>query len=276
MIVGAILAALVVGIGEAASQEQEPQPQMREGHQIGEGHAEEAVEDQREPEEGHAYVDDAIPAAVHDVDSAVDANSGAEASEDSYQESGPENSFWQRILTEPLALFTLAIAAFTAFLAVFTGGLWAVSILTARRQLRAYVVVSAAKAVNTSKVPAFNIHIRNCGQTPAYDVRWRATIIPLAEGDEFSLEGNDAVLQPTLGPGQEYTRSQWSIDLVNWIAVAISLTGGSKSLYAFGNVTYRDTFGRRRFTRYRMRLPVADGRMRDRDFVFCCEGNEAN
>lgn len=127
---------------------------------------------------------------------------------------------------------------------------------TAERQLRAYVMVSEAAVIDLTlgAEPKVHIKIKNSGQTPAYDIQqWimiaggryplaqkppeRDQQIPLAA---FPLAPN-GYLEIRHGLGRQLTR-----DLYNGMA------NGSAAIYIVGQISYKDVFGIRRVTNYRM------------------------
>ena len=90
-------------------------------------------------------------------------------------------TFWERTTTDPVALYTLGLFAFTAVLAVSTVFLWDATRDAARRQeadtkilQRAYLSVEPAGvgASSDSNKCHPNIAIRNVGSVPARKIRW--------------------------------------------------------------------------------------------------------
>ena len=126
---------------------------------------------------------------------------------------------------------------------------------TAQRQLRAYVCLeSAAVIFPEPAVPEAQIKFKNCGQTPAYDVRgWIGTWFaeyPLK--DELPNAPRDMQKgTETLAPGRVST----------FIAArksplppqCLSALGTPKfTMYVYGKIVYRDIFGKEQFTNYRL------------------------
>lgn len=154
---------------------------------------------------------------------------------------------------------TIWLAVVTTFLALFTAALWwATRKLvidakeTSKRKLRSYVSVVATgripNAVNPI-LPAFQIKIRNTGQTPAYGVRsWRGIGIhelPLVT----ELKPMGAVTDADLVIGSQCESvlpvrrvTPFATEQINGVKT------GTHALYVFGRVEYRDVFGDRHFT----------------------------
>jgi hypothetical protein len=155
---------------------------------------------------------------------------------------------------------------------------------TAIRQLRAYVCVdSAALKFPQPGVPEPQIHFRNCGQTPAYECRgWIATwfgehplngVLPpppgnLIKGAEVLAPGRKTIfVAPTKPPLP---------------AQFLALLGTPKfTLYVYGEVHYRDAFGKNRWTKYRLTYGGTQGvrKAPDKEEWFLqpdIEGNEAD
>jgi hypothetical protein len=150
-----------------------------------------------------------------------------------------------------------------------------------RLQLRAYVNVASIQAIKDEDRPGVMVAMIttiNVGQTPAYDVVHLAGIAGAANDcpiqPDFTLAGKDikrgtAVMRgggkstlelPTAGPLRPDQEAGVKSD--------------TDSIYVFGEITYRDTFGVAHFTRYRARV---SGEGSDRGlFKYTEEGNEAD
>ena len=93
-------------------------------------------------------------------------------------EDGPQEPFWERVATDPVAAFTLVLAAFTAVLTGATILLWLEARTSGERRDRAYVsgtpnfIHSFAPGVP----PQFRWAVKNHGPTPASHMRMRAGI----------------------------------------------------------------------------------------------------
>jgi hypothetical protein len=126
---------------------------------------------------------------------------------------------------------------------------------TAEQQLRAYVCVdSATLKFPQPNVPEAQVHFKNCGQTPAYHVRgWIHTwfgeyplkeVLPTAPDD--LRKGTE-----TLAPGRRsiFVAPQKPPLPPQYLA----LLGSDKfTLYVYGEIRYRDIFGKERRTQYRL------------------------
>ena len=121
-------------------------------------------------------------------------------------------------------------------------------------QLRAYVLVSDADTgpVGTA-APAMAVTIKNTGQTPAYELSWRAKFVlarPTPRDEDFALDRDKRAPTVTLAPGStlsyKYAFADWKPQFGPLVEK------GGLAIFAIGEVLYRDAFGERRFTRYRL------------------------
>jgi uncharacterized protein YejL (UPF0352 family) len=126
---------------------------------------------------------------------------------------------------------------------------------TAQRQLRAYVCVESAVVTFPQRaVPEALVSFKNCGQTPAYDVRgwihtWFTTY-PLQETlPDAPKELRKSV--ETLGPGRLSTFATARKPALPPEYLAI-LGTPKFTLYVYGEVRYKDIFGNERTTRCRL------------------------
>jgi hypothetical protein len=127
---------------------------------------------------------------------------------------------------------------------------------TAERQLRAYICLdSAVLSFLQPSVAEVEVTLKNCGQTPAYDFRgWLA--IWFAE-----YPPNRELPGPTTSTLRKGTKALGPGGVVHFVAgpggpalppQSIALLGTAKStLYIYGEVYYRDAFGKSRWTKYR-------------------------
>ena len=138
---------------------------------------------------------------------------------------------------------------------------------TAQRQLRAYLGLTNAgiEGVSIGCVPVASFSVMNTGQTPAYDVRLSGDITigphPLPEGVGLPAPGVDgtdpsaATQQPgqtmgMLGASQRmYRREDFGREIPEEIVTALG--DGTKVIYVYGEITYRDAFDDRWTMRYR-------------------------
>jgi hypothetical protein len=130
---------------------------------------------------------------------------------------------------------------------------------TAQRQLRAYVTVSGvARTKDPGKLegPGFAVlvDVQNDGQTPAYDLFQWADI----EIREFPLKGPLRIYcsnTPTLGILAPHRKT------MSFPSFKRSLTpleeqdilSEGKAVYVYGEIAYRDAFGRKHLTQFRFR-----------------------
>lgn len=138
----------------------------------------------------------------------------------------------------------------------------------AERQLRAYVNVSAAQSRWSPTLRAL-IEIKNSGQTPGYDLtHWTATGFGTSDRADFS---DDPPRQASvLGAGGTQT-TETPVAPGNG-TIHEAFRSGSVTMFVWGRIDYRDAFGVRRMTAYRLRWVDGgdDGRL-----VVCDEGNSA-
>ena len=149
---------------------------------------------------------------------------------------------------------------------------------TAQRQLRAYLCIAGGQMRFPSPdAPEAEVMIKNFGQTPAYNVRqwihmWitdhplRAALPEPPQDFKMSVD--------VLGPGSYSTMLMPKQPPVP--AASIPLLGTSEgTIFIYGEVRYRDVFGKDRFTKYRLiyggQAGVHDGRLKPDS-----EGNEAD
>jgi hypothetical protein len=158
---------------------------------------------------------------------------------------------------------------------------------TAKRQLRAYICVNtAALELFSPNQPTPIVNFKNCGQTPAYDVRcWIHTWIahyPLTETlpippEDFMMASN------TLGPGG--TTHMVAPKKAPLDQFTTNMLGTATATYfVYGRVTYKDVFGRQWYTNYRLmyggpREQIDNRKADGKDQVWVLspdvEGNEA-
>jgi hypothetical protein len=167
-----------------------------------------------------------------------------------------------------------AVALFTFVLAVATFLLWRSTKAladeahdTARRQLRAYVFpVQFAKPPGMST--AVTVAVRNFGSTPAYGLA-AAARAELTVSEDYLTPVADAGLPlGILAPGSDtVVKCQEQIAIPN--APLADIDTAKTELYVHGLITYSDTFGKKRWSRFRQVY-------RDGQFVACRFGNDAD
>jgi len=157
---------------------------------------------------------------------------------------------------------------------------------TAERQLRAYVCMESAQIIfKRERSPEIHVHIKNFGQTPAYDVRmWIGGAIgqyPAPESPKPPPEGFQ-MSTSLLAPGAKPHAMVWRHPEINELLMPF-LGTPQVTIYAYGEIAYKDAFGKPHITKYRLlhggrepvRLMVKDGF----PFGFLkpdTEGNEAD
>ena len=144
------------------------------------------------------------------------------------------------------------------------------------RQLRAYIsVVPMITKPETGKTPVANVIIKNYGQTPAYKF---TQVVGIGLGISFD----------TLRPPDNYPRlSKATLTPTDTLGIQTSgawafsdkeiseLNSGTKTIWVHGEINYEDTFGIKRFKKYRYFIGGGAGMRLDMMFV-CEEGNEEN
>lgn len=156
------------------------------------------------------------------------------------------------------------IAVLTLLLFVLGGAQVEISRRTARRQLRAYIVVEIGglRGVAEGQEPVGLINIYNVGQTPAYNVTSDARVMCAIYGRDKSVSvpgGKDIkVLKDlTLGPGKSVTlNSQLRLALPPEFMKSLEEKKGA--IFVVGCVAYRDIFKRRHATQFCHRYPGPD------------------
>jgi hypothetical protein len=181
-------------------------------------------------------------------------------------------------------------AVFTVFLTIVTGGLvWTgyKQIMTTRAQLRAYVLTSRSivtnivtNVVHGDGVPEAQVTLQNYGQTPAHNVisvsgfafdKYPSNPNMTISDQEFL---NPSLSRELLGPGGT------SVSIIRYVggpftpATKASLANGGHIIYVYGEIRYRDVFGRTQRTKYRYMTGGPVG-VRGEQMVGCEEGNEA-
>jgi hypothetical protein len=184
------------------------------------------------------------------------------------------SGWWVAGFTGALSVVTAALAIFTYKLWKSTGDLVREGSDTAKRELRAYVfpmAIERERALQVHLGPV-SVKIQNFGRTPAYQmaVSVRAEIARAPE--DLTLIATAGPALGHLAPGAQYATS------VTPVVAIPSHIGPSTSefddhgseLFVHGLIEYRDTFGRQRVTRFRLK-GISDG-----NFVSCGRGNDTD
>lgn len=157
-----------------------------------------------------------------------------------------------RLIHDPINIITSIIACFTI-------GLYLTGRNTAKRQLRAYLTTSDINIALDPRDPGVlvtDIYIKNCGQTPAYEVRgWiKCELIESTRIPEFLTPANDNMSQWNLGAGDikcfRVPRTQLTQEEY------IGVRDRKYMFYAWGRVDYRDIFKSRWWVNFRMALKI--------------------
>lgn len=147
---------------------------------------------------------------------------------------------------------------------------------SAQRQLRAYVTVkeTAITELAVGQTPDVVIAYENVGQTPAHDVTVKLGVkVPrLPQLEAFELEPpHPSDSRSVVFPGQGGTLAISMPPALDDDFIR-KFRAGVLSIYAYGEIRYRDEFGKPRYTRFRL---VHDHTRRPHHFALCPEGNEA-
>jgi hypothetical protein len=151
-------------------------------------------------------------------------------------------------------------AVSTVLLAIITAGLVFVvyvQIITARAQLRAYLLVDQTSVFNVTgdSSPYVEIVFKNTGLTPAYKVRTYLAPLIFTEFENANvlpiIPRSNLVSEETIGP-QQIRKSRFD-DMTNMvdIAMVMQLHAGTHAIFAYGVTDYIDAFGKPRITEFR-------------------------
>jgi hypothetical protein len=146
---------------------------------------------------------------------------------------------------------------------------------TAQRELRAYVFVTDLSFDFESTEPVAVVRFENRGKTPAYD----CVHTYMTEFREYPLLSplpepvNRFVGRGSLAPGDGRTSYNRAVRAFTH-EENNTLRSGTRAIYVYGHIQYKDVFGHERVTKHRgMQGGVAG--VRDRQMVVAEEGNEA-
>jgi hypothetical protein len=128
---------------------------------------------------------------------------------------------------------------------------------TAKRQLRAYVCINSAfLKFPDQALPRAIVIIKNCGQTPAYDVKgWCGCVWDKYPSTKIMNPTDEAINSPVSVLGPDVTVS-WGTTPRDRVPQEFWPIMGTPNfiLYVTGEITYRDAFGDPHYTRYRLLL----------------------
>lgn len=158
---------------------------------------------------------------------------------------------------------------------------------TARRQLRAYVCVSKALLkLEPPDSPEAQVYFSNGGQTPAYNVRqwihiwiekWPLEVELPTPSEDFQIATS---ILPAASENKMLLQKKPPVS-----PQSVHLLGTKiGTVYVYGEIRYRDAFGKERYTKYRLMYGGADGGRKGLDAKGVpigylqpeIEGNEAN
>jgi hypothetical protein len=179
----------------------------------------------------------------------------------------------------------VAIGVYMGLLVLVVAGLVLIGVIqyelfsrSARQQLRAYLLVeSAARLGEHTDHPEFLVVVRNFGQTPAYGVRTWISVTPAERGGYAPLPGPEQGLveasDAALGPGGTFELAKrYEVD---WDPEKFEeFLSGRTTMYVYGEVSYRDAFRRRRYTRFRAMYGAEH--FRTGGLSIAARGNESN
>jgi hypothetical protein len=154
---------------------------------------------------------------------------------------------------------------------------------TSRRELRAYIfpenvgiycLINQIPKVENGKVGS-TVHIKNTGQTPAYNVRHVSHLAIWEQSDEAALIADTLVGAPSnsMPPGGIVTASRRMKDKLTRQQQA-GLKNGKLAIYVFGRIEYTDAFGNDQFTVYKFGY-AAWPLNENLTMTFASTGNEA-
>lgn len=187
----------------------------------------------------------------------------AEKSGHSYEEC---KTFWQRTTSDPIATFTLVLAASTIGLWVATIGLYLAGERHSERELRAYISgPNKAEVINFHTTnPASLLTFKNSGKTPAHEVSvWASSAVAV-----FPLENPPAAPNKTvgegasmgvIGPGDDF-HARFASDIAVTPEERTEVIAGRCAFFVYGELTYTDSFGRARHTTFCRFLRANDAR----------------
>jgi hypothetical protein len=132
---------------------------------------------------------------------------------------------------------------------------------TAKRQLRAYICMDTADVRFVAGQPHATVNFKNCGETPAYEVRGWIGIEVMKYPPELPSSPPLRTLMPkqTIGPqgGLQYAGQRRSSVLSRDEIEKIEV--GFLTFFVFGRIDYKDTFGKEWYTVYRLMAGGPEG-----------------
>ncbi len=192
------------------------------------------------------------------------------------------NGFYGLSQSDKIAVIA-SLAAFLQFIALIVTVF--VMMRTARRQLRAYVLVYGSVVTNVAEgdeVPEARIVFKNFGQTPAYNfvnvTGFAFNVYPAPKSIRLTVpnkEFSNLLAKSVLGPTQE------EMSTTVWQGRPLTpgrrteLAQGRAIIYVYGEIRYTDAFRRSRKTKYRYMMGGPVGVRAGGLLAPCDEGNTA-
>lgn len=221
------------------------------------------TEEAKQSNQNHEAAQKAAPPIAKQVNAAVSDSQPAKGGEDiEIQRKLARYTKWLVIVGAIQFVVLIAQAAVFWFTLHAINRQTLLSSDTAQRQLRAYVCVnSALLKFSQPEVPEVQIHLKNSGQTPAYEVRGWIHIwiekyplkISLPEPPEGFQKSKEI-----MGPGS--TRTYVIAKKPPIPSQSLPLLGTTEgTIYAYGEVRYKDAFGGERYTKYRLIYGGSEG-----------------
>jgi len=127
-------------------------------------------------------------------------------------------------------------------------------------------------------IPGVSMFIKNSGQTPAYRVvSWMGIdVVPVADEGRLVPPPMEENFSLTLAAGTTFNKAIWFHRQLAANEIT-ELANGTRGIYVYGRIEYRDAFRQSRFTNFRLvytnsQYPAAAGA----GFNFSMRGNDAN
>jgi hypothetical protein len=148
-----------------------------------------------------------------------------------------------------------------------------------KRQLRAYLKVEPNMKVpgGTNAPLVFDLEIKNCGQTPAYKLVSFCSIDFKANPfTDFPPRPEDLPPDPPayLPPGAELTL-HGKVAQPRTAQQRADFKSGKSSLYLWGEIKYKDVFGKKRFVKFKWEYGKQAAKNKSGPTI-CPDGNDAN
>lgn len=180
-------------------------------------------------------------------------NSNRTETQENKEEKGPNESWWRKLLNDPIAFFTCLLFAVTGLLWWSTRKLVLNSERTAEQQLRAYVFTKHDEplAENSEECLAAPIVIKNFGQTPAIDLISNLEIGFYRYPLDTKLELATKLTKPSkspLAPGEQVRQFAILPCPLNQ-AEKDAIISEKGAIFVHGELIYTDFFKKTRTTR---------------------------